>query len=73
MLVTTSAFAAPTGSPSADVASAVGGSGQVNVHVIGNKATLSGYVENAMSAQAARQAVLAYDEIDEVVDLISRN
>lgn len=72
-LATSNASALSTGNLAADVVSAVGGDGHVSISIDGRTATLSGYVENAMVARAARRAALEHDEIDEVIDLLSRS
>ena len=55
------------------VVSTTGSSGQVNVTVDGKTATLSGYVDDVMTARAVRRKVLSYDDIDGVVDLMDRD
>lgn len=72
-LFASTAFAIPTDCIVSDVMSATGGNGQVNVAVNGSTVTLTGYADNASVAYAARRAALQHDEIDRVIDLISRN
>ena len=76
-LVAATAVAAPaaatisTGNLGVDVQSALGNGGNVNVRLVDGVATLYGNVDGADTKAKVRQAALANDRVERVVDLIA--